>query len=263
MCWGQNDSVSQELAKAQAELQALRSEVKALKTDIEQSAATIEALQQHGEQTQELAKKAAKQTEKLSQREAEHNATVSARLTESAESIAQGQEQVKLRSWWGLGIAALIAVALAVSVWLLRRKQEDDSIKLDRKLLELLNRQMLASKQTEKSPTKDIDHSLALKVADEIVRIELNLSRMDTTVKGYKQLTKAVQRIKDNFAANDYEIVDMLGKTYNERTKVIANFCIDESLPEGAQIITGITKPQVNYQGKMIQVAQITVSQNI
>ena len=31
----------------------------------------------------------------------------------------------------------------------------------------------------------------------------------------------------------------------------------------GEQIITGIIKPQVNYNGKMIQAAQITVSQNI
>ena len=107
------------------------------------------------------------------------------------------------------------------------------------------------------------DHSLALKVADEIVRIELNMSRMDSSIKGYKQLAKAVERIKDNFKANGYEIVDMLGKPYNEGMKVIANFVVDEDLEEGKQIITGITKPQINYNGQMIQAAQITVSQNI
>ena len=45
--------------------------------------------------------------------------------------------------------------------------------------------------------------------------------------------------------------------------KVIANFIPDETLPEGSQIITGIIKPQINYNGQMIQAAQITVSQNI
>ena len=108
-----------------------------------------------------------------------------------------------------------------------------------------------------------VDHSLALKVADEIVRIELNLSRMNSSIKGYKQLAKAVQRIKDNFQANGYEIVDMLGKPYNDGMKVIANFVSDENIEQGKQIITGVIKPQINYNGKMIQSAQITVSQNI
>ncbi len=43
--------------------------------------------------------------------------------------------------------------------------------------------------------------------------------------------------------------------------KVVANFVPDETLKEGEQIITGVTKPQINYNGKMIQSAQITVSQ--
>ncbi|WP_251620135.1 hypothetical protein [Odoribacter lunatus] len=138
-------------------------------------------------------------------------------------------------------------------------KMQEESIGLDNKLLELIEKQM-----TEKqSNTTTQDHSLALKVADEIVRIEMNLSHMDATVKGYKQLTKAVQRIKDNFNANGYEITDMLGKTYNIGMKVVANFIPDEKLPFGSQIITGIIKPQINYNGQMIQAAQITVSQNI
>ena len=142
-----------------------------------------------------------------------------------------------------------------------QKAMQEESVKLDSKLVELLD------KQIEISPTggndEKIDHSLALKVADEIVRIETNLSRMDTSVKGYKQLTKAVERIRTNFLANGYEIVDMLGKPYNEGMKVVANFVSDETLAEGEQKITGIIKPQINYKGKMIQSAQITVSQNL
>lgn len=55
----------------------------------------------------------------------------------------------------------------------------------------------------------------------------------------------------------------MLGKPYNEGMKVVANFVVDENLKEGQQIISGIIKPQINYNGQMIQSAQITVSQNI
>ncbi len=140
-------------------------------------------------------------------------------------------------------------------------KMQEESIKLDDKLLELFDRQI--ANVPKNADHGEPDHSLALKVADEIVRIELNMSRMDSSIKGYKQLAKAVERIKDNFKANGYEIVDLLGKPYNEGMKVSANFVVDEDLEEGKQVITGITKPQVNYNGQMIQAAQITVSQNI
>lgn len=140
-------------------------------------------------------------------------------------------------------------------------KMQEESVKLDNKLLELAEKQMQTIPVATESNTAD--HSLALKVADEIVRIEMNLSRMDASIKGYKQLAKAVQRIKDNFCANGYEIVDMLGKPYNAGMKVVANFVPDDGLQFGSQIITGIIKPQINYNGQMIQAAQITVSQNI
>lgn len=142
-----------------------------------------------------------------------------------------------------------------------QKSLQEESVKLDSKLVELLEKQVI--NQSESCTDEQSDHTLALKVADEIVRIETNLSRMDETVKGYKQLKKAVERIRTNFLANGYEIVEMLGKPYNEGMKASVNFETDESLSEGEQKITGIIKPQINYKGKMIQTAQITVSQNL
>ena len=142
-----------------------------------------------------------------------------------------------------------------------QKKLEEESVKLDNQLVDILNNQ-LNSQQVKTQPSTP-DHSLVLKVADEIVRIELNLSRMDPSIKGYKQLTKGVERIKDNFKAKGYEITDLLGKPYVEGMKVVANFTPDETLPEGSQVITGIIKPQIIYNGTMIQAAEITVSQNI
>lgn len=146
-----------------------------------------------------------------------------------------------------------------------QEKLQEDALKLDEKLIDLLDKQLNIQQTTSIPLTeeKEVDHSLAKKVADEIVRIELNLSRMDASVKGHKQLSKAVERIKNNFLAQGYEIVDMLGKPYNEGMKVVANFVMDDTLKEGEQKITGITKPQINYNGTMIQAAEITVSQNI
>ena len=142
-----------------------------------------------------------------------------------------------------------------------QKTMQEESVKLDNKLVELLDKQVATQPQSGNNDQPD--HSLALKVADEIVRIETNLSRMDESVKGYKQLKKAVERIRTNFLANGYEIVEMLGKPYNEGMKVVANFVSDDTLGEGEQKISGIIKPQINYKGKMIQSAQITVSQNL
>ena len=135
-------------------------------------------------------------------------------------------------------------------------------VKADGALLELIEK-LSEQKPAAVEKAAEPDHSLALKVADEIVRIELNVSRMDPNTKGLKQISRAVKRIKDNFLANGYEIVDMLGMPYNEGMKLIANFLQDDNLEPGAQIITGVAKPQINFNGKMIQAAQVTVSQNI
>ena len=200
-------------------------------------------------------------------------------------NVSTLSESINSRTWFGaLGI--LIAIGLlACTYYILKRKissgattidkirsaqegletaqkaMQEESVKLDNKLVELLDRKIEATPAPVAN--EQTDHTLALKVADEIVRIETNLSSMDSSVKGYRLLSKAVERIRTNFLANGYEIVEMLGKPYNEGMKVVANFVSDETLAEGEQKITGIIKPQINYMGKMIQSAQITVSQNL
>lgn len=200
-------------------------------------------------------------------------------------NVSTLSESINSRTWLG-AFGILIAIGLlAYTYYVLRRKissgattidkirsaqeglekaqkaMQEESVRLDSKLVELLDKKIEAAPTL--SATEQADHTLALKVADEIVRIETNLSRMDTSVKGYKQLTKAVERIRTNFLANGYEIVEMLGKPYSEGIKASVSFETDESLAEGEQKITGIIKPQINYKGKMIQSAQITVSQNL
>lgn len=144
---------------------------------------------------------------------------------------------------------------------------EEESIKLDSKLVEVLESQ-LKLKQEEKqiTPTNsniEIDHSLALKVADEIVRMQKNISKMDDETKGLKPLVKGIERIQANFASNGYEMVNLLNKDYDERMNIdVINFVVDENLAIGKKVITKIIKPQVNYNEVLIQRAQVEVSQN-
>lgn len=221
----------------------------------------------------------------LSDTQAEDRKAINEKIASTNEGVVANNIQLQSRTVWGGAIVGIIVfIVIGIAYWVIKRirrsvstidevrkvqdalqaaqtKMLEESVKLDNKLLEIAEKQLETVPQVTSKTEQD--HSLALKVADEIVRIELNMSRMDDSVKGYKQLAKAVQRIKDNFSANGYEIVDMLGKPYSDGMKVTANFVSDEDLEQGKQVITGITKPQINYNGKMIQAAQITVSQNI
>lgn len=221
----------------------------------------------------------------LSDTQTEDRKAINEKIASTNEGVVANNIQLQSRTVWGGAIVGIIVfIVIGIAYWLIKRirrsvstidevskvqdslqaaqtKMLEESVKLDNKLLEIAEKQLETVPQVTSKTEQD--HSLALKVADEIVRIELNMSHMDASVKGYKQLAKAVQRIKDNFSANGYEIVDMLGKPYSDGMKVTANFVSDDDLEQGKQVITGITKPQINYNGKMIQAAQITVSQNI
>lgn len=182
-----------------------------------------------------------------------------------------------------IGIALLIAVAIAFllhrklkassadEISKLKKQADDLNEKVVGKLSEeIVELQSIAKSLVEESSKSNVptstepDHSLIKTLADRITFMEMTLYKMDASVRGYRQLTKSIKQMKDNLLANGYELVDMLGKEYNDGMKVIVNnFIEDEELEQGKQIITGIIKPQINYKGEMIQSAQITVSQNI
>lgn len=140
-----------------------------------------------------------------------------------------------------------------------------ESSKFDEKFVDLLDKQL--NVQTLSLSTlnnkKDVDHSLALKIANELVKIETVLSKMDSSIKGHSHLLKAVEHVKNNLKANGYEIINLIGQDYNEGMPFNARFIPDDTLPEGKRIISGVNKYQINYNDKMIQAADIVVRQNI
>lgn len=142
-------------------------------------------------------------------------------------------------------------------------KMQEESIKLDNQLLTLVQKQFEVADTAKQGISNEPDHSLVVKLADEIARIETNLSKMDKSVRGYKQLVQAKDRMINNVRANGYEIISLLGQDYNDGMQFQTRFVPDDSLPEGKRVISGMIKMQVNYNGKMIQPAEIVVSQNI
>ena len=193
--------------------------------------------------------------------------------------IKDVSESLSKNSLYGI-IGVLSAILLSgLLYWLLSKKQktdktevetqlsnakksiEEEQVQINTKLAELYNGQMELLKQERKAnPSNEIDHSLALKVADEIVKMQMNLVHMDSKVRGHKQLTIAVTNVFDNFKANGYEIVDLLNKPYNDGMNMDASKEPDPTLNEGEQVIRRIIKPEIHFNNKMIQKAQVIVA---
>lgn len=210
---------------------------------------------------------------------------INGKIDATDNNVRTNQGQLQSRTLYGVIVVIVVLVIIVgVACWLTKRiksgtstigdvrraqealqaaqtKMQEESVKLDNQLLAIVQKQLDASSASK--ITGEPDHSLVVKLADEIARIETNLSKMDKSVRGYKQLVQAKDRMINNVRANGYEIISLLGQEYNDGMQFQTRFVPDESLPEGKRIITGMIKMQVNYNGKMIQPAEIVVSQNI
>lgn len=143
---------------------------------------------------------------------------------------------------------------------------------IEQKLFEEYNKQVAGIEQIflsiselnkEKYPAAILeqDHSLTLRVADEVTRINTFVNTLDPTKQEAIALKGSVKRIIDNFKANKYEIVDLLGQKYDDRLNIIVvGESIDFNLNSGEEKITKIIKPLVKYNGEQIQAAQVEIS---
>lgn len=201
----------------------------------------------------------------------------------TGDKFVQVDDSLSKKSLYG-AIIVIVALILIIVVYLeLRRRQKADKTDVIDKLnntkqsieeslvkefekqtvqienqINALNSKSISSSANSAS---EPDHSLALKVASEINLIERNISLMDAGTKGLKQLSRSVTKLKDNLAANGYEMPDLLGKPFHQGMKLIITTSIpDENLEKGSEVISKVLIPQVNYNDKMIQAAQIEVS---
>ena len=193
--------------------------------------------------------------------------------SKNSNSIDTVNQALSQKQQYGLIFIGLFLILVLTIYIILTKRQNTDTKKLAKKQQEIFEKQIQdgqqltdwLSKQTTdslgKSTGGDVDHSFAKRVADEIVRITTNLSRMDATVKGHKQLSASVRKLEQSLNSNNYELEALLNKPYDNGMNLQANFVIDENLQEGESVITRIIKPQINYKGKLIQAAQVEVSQ--
>ena len=257
----------------QNENNKLKTEIGNLKNQLSNANKSIDSLQI---QTQSNSNAISQTANQLGIQITTTEQTANKRIDEVVQSLSKN-------SLYGI-IGVLSAILLSgLLYWLLSKRQKTDKTEVVNQLqqtktsieeslvkefgkqTDLIESQLeLLSQQKTESPSNanaEPDHSLALKVASEINLIERNINLMDKGTKGLKQLERSVGKLKDNLSANGYEMPELLGKQYHQGMKVIVTSSIpDEELEKGSEIITKVLIPQVNYNEKMVQTAQIEVS---
>lgn len=257
----------------QKENGSLKSEISNLNTKLSNANKSIDSLRTL---TQENSSALSQTANQLGIQITTTEQTANQRIDEVGQSLSTN-------SLYGI-IGVLSAILLSgLLYWLLSKRQQTDKtdfidqlsktkssieeslVKEFGKQTELMDSQLHLIEQQkttlQATPNAEPDHSLALKVASEINLIERNINLMDSKTKGLKQLQASVGKLKDNLSANGYEMPELLGKAFDQGMRVIVATSIpDENLEKGQEIITKILIPQVNYNDKMIQTAQIEVS---
>ncbi|MFH0920645.1 MAG: hypothetical protein V1913_09805 [Fibrobacterota bacterium] len=112
------------------------------------------------------------------------------------------------------------------------------------------------------SPTvKDADHTLPVRVAEEVFRMRLRLSRMPADTKGLAALSNAVNRLEDDLNVKGYFIVDLKDQPYvDEMTLSVREFVPRDDLPAGAKKILRMVRPQVKFQNVIISQGEVEVA---
>ncbi len=265
--------INEKIKILQSENGKLKKEIGTQTSKLSNAITKIDSLQKHIEANDK----------KIYETKANLNSKIESTETNSNQKFSDIKESLSSKSLFGI-IGVLLAIVVSgLLYWLLSKRQKTDKsdvieqlsntksaiegslIKEFGKQTDLMENQLLLIEQqrtrVSEKPNIEPDHSLALKLASEINLIERNVNLMDVKTKGLKQLNNSIGKLKDNLAANGYEMPVMLGKPFHQGMKVIVTSSIpDENLEKDAEIITKVLIPQVNYNEIMIQTAQIEVS---
>ena len=103
---------------------------------------------------------------------------------------------------------------------------------------------------------------MILDIINDVVRMRQNLDFMDDSVKGVSQLKNRVKSIYATLNSNQYDIPDLVGHSYHEGDNMIGTLELNPKLPPATNRIKRVIKPQVSYQGKLIQAAEVIIEYN-
>ena len=267
------DSVNaKQIDEIRKQIQTVKSENDKLRKNLTE---TSDKVAEQNNQIKELQEQTNKTNESINQKTASINDKI-----ETSDKMATNQfndltNSLSRNAIVGIIIGLLIAIlSISLFLWLRRNQRsektdletavnatrktlEEESIRLDNKLAEILSLQI--NNVNTQAQEKETDHSLVLKVANEMNRMRMNIINMNPDTRGLKQLNRALNNMIDSLQSKGYEIVDLLGKPYDIDMNVLASMEPDEKLEIGEERIRRIIKPQINFEGKTIQAGEVVV----
>lgn len=270
----------------------LNNEVQRVANDANKTKSLVQSIKRQNDELKNEVDSLNKVTISLAEKQSTDKDSLDGQIKIANTHLASNQSALSNRTMWGIALIVIVVLLLILAFVLVNKKMkvgetsmmstiddvrktqasfqvaqaklQENSVNLDNQLLLIADKQLKIWEKDNTSKDNAVpDHSLVVKLADDLARIETNLSKMDKSVRGYKQLVQAKDRMINNVRAYGYEIISLIGHEYNDGMQFQARFVPDDTLPEGKRVITGMIKMQVNYNGKMIQPAEIVVSQNI
>ena len=106
------------------------------------------------------------------------------------------------------------------------------------------------------------NHDVILAIINDITRMQQNLEYMDDSVKGVSQLKNRIKSIYATLNSYQYDIPDLVGHSYHEGDNMIGTLELNPELPPATNRIKRVSKPQVSYEGKLIQAAEVIIEYN-
>ena len=183
--------------------------------------------------------------------------------TKSEESLTSLKQALSSKIYWVLGILILLAFLGSYVYRMLSGRihyLRDQIVKE----LEQQTQQLAKEGMRIESSDQSIDHTLAIRIANEVNRIERNISLLDPDTKGLKQINFSLSKLKDGLNAKGYIIEDLVGRDYEEEMnyKIVE---IDESTKykKGQTIITKVLLPSVLHLDKRVQMAEIKITKGL
>lgn len=268
-------------------------------TDLRKLRESIAALKAVDDSQKKVIEDIDKKVSEIQKRIAENDAAIQKKVTDVSQNANEAQsritglgEQLGQRTFQlslGTVLAGVLGVAGLFLAFVVRKRYADGSatletrlsqmreqldneaVILDGKLLDVLQNQIkLLQAEREKTDVvpaveavsiqQSVDHSLPLKVGEEIFRMRQRLSALPDDTKGLKPLQKSLERLEEEFNQSGYEMINMLGLKYDEGMSVKAKFIASDELEIGQAVITKVIKPQINFKAVSIQDAEIEVS---
>ncbi|OGJ89315.1 MAG: hypothetical protein A2268_08300 [Candidatus Raymondbacteria bacterium RifOxyA12_full_50_37] len=105
------------------------------------------------------------------------------------------------------------------------------------------------------------DHSLFIRLGEEIFRMRLRIKRIPEDIKGKTALDNALKRLEDELNMQGYAMSDLTDQPYfDEMTVVVKDFVPVDDMPAGQQKVLRMLKPQIKYKDTVISQGEVEVA---